>query len=312
MPQSPVTIESPGNINTPIQLLRHPTLDEYGVEVWVKRDDLIHPFISGNKWRKLKYIVQDMRLKQKDHLVTFGGPWSNHVLASACAGASFGFKTTAFIRGEVVKNPVLTMSKLFGMELIFTDRTSYRDPEALYMQFLKAKGWDGSKQYLLKQGGHHPLALNGCAEIVLDLPFEPDQIICACGTGTTLAGISSGIQMAISTSVLNKAPKLIGISVVGQTEKLEDAILALNAETQFEINYEYHFGGYAKTKPALLDFVTDFCSNTGILIEPVYTGKLFYGIFDQIRKGNIKRNEKVLAIHTGGLTGILGMHEKWS
>lgn len=296
---------------TPVQLIQHPLLKEYGIELYVKRDDMIHPLISGNKWRKLKYIIQDMMAVKKKYLVTFGGAWSNHILATACAGATFGFKTVGFIRGEEVQNPVLTVAKLFGMELIFTDRTQYRTPQTVFEDYL-SKVANPNEYYFLEQGGQHPLAIKGCEEIIKNLPFVPNQIYCACGTGTTLAGLALGLSSTQENDKLEtKNTRLFGIPVIGQGDLLREDILALNPKACFELLSAYHFGGYAKTKPELLNFISDFCRHTGILIEPIYTGKLFYAIFDQIKQGKITSNQKILAIHTGGLTSFLGMYEKW-
>lgn len=299
--------------DTPVQLIRHPLLTKNQIELWVKRDDLIHPFISGNKWRKLKYIVQEMEKQNKKHLVTFGGPWSNHILAAACAGASFGFRTTAFIRGESVKNPVLAMAKIFGMELIFTDRASFRNPEGLFDGYKEAAGPHQPEDlFYLRQGGHHQLALKGCAEILENLPFSFDKIFCACGTGTTLAGLAMGIAKKRNRDPkFGDGPDLVGIPVIGGGDSLQSEIAALYPEAEFRLLSEYAFGGYARTKHELTAFISDFCSQTGILIEPVYTGKLFYAIFDQINRNEIPKGHRILAIHTGGLTGILGMYEKW-
>ncbi len=283
---------------TPLTSLRGFGLEEYGVSLDMKRDDLIHPFISGNKWRKLKYLLDDARSQQKRVLVTFGGAWSNHLLATACAGALFGFGTIGFVRGdEKVSNPLLAMCRMYGMELRFVDRGRYRNKRMLFDELT------AEELYFVDEGGYAAGALAGCAEVVQELTTEYDHIFCACGTGTTLAGLSLGLQRAGCSTQLHGVPVLAG------GEFIAENIRELYTDAVFQLHTDYHFGGYAKTKPELLQFIRTFCSQTGILIEPVYTGKLCYAVLDLIRAGNFERGSKILILHTGGMTGIMGMHE---
>lgn len=304
---------------TPLTSLSGFGLEEYGVSLDMKRDDLIHPFISGNKWRKLKYLLKDARSQQKRVLVTFGGAWSNHLLATACAGALFGFGTIGFVRGdEKVSNPLLAMCRMYGMELRFVDRGRYRDKRMLFDELAATEARptgpvsgnvSGSDRmtaedlYFVDEGGYAAGALAGCAEIVQELTTEYDHIFCACGTGTTLAGLSLGLQQAGCSTQLHGVPVLAG------GEFIAENIRELYTDAVFQLHTDYHFGGYAKTKPELLQFIRTFCSQTGILIEPVYTGKLCYAVLDLIRMGNFERGCKILILHTGGMTGIMGMHE---
>ncbi|MEC3880872.1 1-aminocyclopropane-1-carboxylate deaminase/D-cysteine desulfhydrase [Parapedobacter sp. 10938] len=293
----------PFDIHSPVETLDFSLFDDKSLIVDIKRDDKIHPFISGNKWRKLKYVLQSARHEGKTHLVTFGGAWSNHLLATACAGATFGFKTTGFVRGEAVSNPNLSLCKVYGMELHFVDRTAYRDKHLLYEQHTA----HDPHAYFVDEGGYSPEGAKGCAEIIDELPHPYDHIFCACGTGTTIAGLHAGCKSrALATQVH-------GISVLAGGDFIPDAVRALYPAMpldQLTSHTDYHFGGYAKTSPVLSAFIREFTGQTGILIEPVYTGKLLYGVFDLVQRDYFERGDRILIIHTGGLTGILGLHEQ--
>lgn len=280
-----------------------PFYEEHGVRVFVKRDDLIHPYISGNKWRKLKYPLQQAKKDGKSLLVTFGGAWSNHLLATACVGARFGFRTYGFVRGEVIDNPVLKLCQLFGMKLNFVDREHYRDKEALFDTHFG----NSEEAYFVDEGGYGVLAAQGCAEITNELHRIYDHCFCACGTGTTLAGLALGINAHQWTTTLHGVPVLKG----GDFIRDEIAELGVSNATDIRLHLDYHFGGYAKTKPELIEFIKTFTRQTAILIEPTYTGKLFYAVHELIVQKQIARGSTVLVVHTGGLTGLLGMLDKF-
>lgn len=288
-------------VYSPVEQILFPLFTQKGVKVFVKRDDLIHPYISGNKWRKLKYILRDAENRNKKHLITFGGAYSNHLLACACAAAKFGFKSTGIVRGEEVRNEILLFSRLLGMNLRFTDRESYRDKAGLFQKHFE----DDQDAYFIDEGGAGKLAAMGCSELIGELAEEYDHIFCAAGTGTTAAGILSGIASHSLSSQMHIIPVLKGV------EYLKSEIQNLSGFSSFEFHTDYHFGGYAKTSPELLAFIQNFCSNTGILIDPVYTGKMFYSIFDMVSKDHFKPGTKILAIHTGGASGISGMAERF-
>lgn len=292
------------NFYSPEQKISLPDWQKKSVHVSIKRDDLIHPFISGNKWRKLKFNIQAALAQNKNHLVTFGGAWSNHILATACAGATFGLKTTAFLRADIgINNPVLAMCRLFGMELIYTDRSAYKNKSALF----ETNFHQNPDAYFIDEGGHGPLGSQGCEEIVSSLLDTYDHIFCACGTGTTLAGI----QHAVSTSGL--ATQVHGIPVLKGGDFIQDEIQKIHPNiSAVTLHTDYHFGGYAKTKPELIQFIEQFVSRTGIMIEPTYTGKLFFALDDLIAQDYFKTNARILVIHTGGLTGFLGMYERFN
>lgn len=288
---------------SPLQRLEDDFLTGKGIELYIKRDDMIHPEIQGNKWRKLKYNLFEARLNNIHTLLTFGGPYSNHIYATAAAGRLFHFKTIGIIRGEEheVLSPTLQFAASRGMELYYMDRESYRqkdDPtniESLRTQI--------GNFYLVPEGGTNALAVEGASEIIgeIDVPF--DYICTGCGTGGTLAGLVSGLKgekKAIGFSSLKGADTL--------TPKVKELVNYVTGfdYTNFNINFDYHFGGYAKVNPELIAFIKDFKLRYKIQLEPVYTGKMFYGLFDMIKKGEFAKGSRIVALHTGGLQGLSG------
>lgn len=285
------------DLYSPLQKISHPQLSQ----LWIKRDDLIDPYISGNKWRKLKYILKEVAKTGKTHLVTFGGAYSNHLVATAAAASRSGLKATAFVRAEQVENEMLVLCKLYGMELIFTDREAYKDKQACYdLHFA-----EDQDSYFINEGGACPQAILGCAEIINELPADIDHIFCAAGTGTTAAGLLSGIQQAGLKTRLHVIPVLKG----GEFIREEIARFVPLTE-QLILHTDYHFGGYAKTKPELFNFMQQFIAGTGILIDPVYTAKMCFALYDLTRNNYFQKNEKIVMLHTGGLLGIMGMKDK--
>lgn len=262
---------------------------------------MIHPFISGNKWRKLKYNLILAEQQHKRKLLTFGGAWSNHLLATACAAATYGYQAKAFVRGQELDNAVLSMCKLFGMELIFVDRGRYRDKKALFESLP-----DKEAYYFIDEGGAGVEATKGCEELIMELERPYDHIFCAAGTGTTAAGLAMGIATAQAATQLHVVPVLKGASFI----ELEMAALGAPL-SHSTLHGDYHFGGYAKTKPELIQFVKDFVAHTGIMIEPTYTGKALYAMHDLIAQDYFEENSNILFIHSGGLTGLLGMLDKF-
>jgi 1-aminocyclopropane-1-carboxylate deaminase len=288
-------------INSPLEEIFNPLFNLKEIELFIKRDDMIHPFISGNKWRKLKYILQEAVALQKQHLVTFGGAHSNHLLATACAAAKFGFSSTGIVRGEPVESPTIFLSKLFGMQLIFEDRESYLDKNGLFKKHFN----NNPNAYFIDEGGSGSLGAKGCSELIDELPEVFDHIFCAAGTGTTAAGILLGISSKSLNSKMHVVPVLKG------ADFLKQDIENLVKGSFFEFHSAYHFGGYAKTSDELLKFIKDFTTSTGILIDPVYTGKLLFAIYDLISKDYFARGSRILMVHTGGTTGTLGMANRF-
>lgn len=289
-------------IFSPIHAWHHPVFTKKKLNVFIKRDDLIHPLISGNKWRKLKYVLQEAHRQQKSHLVTFGGAFSNHLLATAAAGAKFGFKTTGFVRGEEVQNNTLFLCRLHGMNLIFTDRESYRNKPALFQSYFA----DNEQAYFIDEGGASSEAVKGCSELVKELPVTYDHIFCACGTGTTAAGIITGLQQQQAQSTFHAVPVFKN---GGFMQQEIDAYL--DTPASYQVHTAYHFGGYAKTTPELINFIKSFVSSTGILIEPVYTAKVLYAVLDLATQNYFQPESNILVIHSGGVFGLLGLKEKF-
>ena len=290
-------------IYSPEHQLQDSLFDEQGLSVFIKRDDLIHPIISGNKWRKLKYVLIRAQAENKQRLVTFGGAYSNHLLATAAAAARFGFRATGFVRGEEVNNDTLFLCRLHGMDLRFADRDSYRDKRALFEKYFG----DDAGAFFIDEGGASPEGAKGCSELVDELTAQYDHVFCACGTGTTAAGIINGLNRNQLNTRFHAVPVLKGGDFMqAEIEKY------LTGTAGFSLHTDYHFGGYGKTTPELIDFIKDFVAKTGILIEPIYTGKMLYALYDLARKNHFKPGSKILAIHTGGLWGLLGMKEKFS
>lgn len=289
-------------IFSPVHQWHHPLLTDKGLNVFIKRDDLIHPIISGNKWRKLKHILLKARAEHKTHLVTFGGAYSNHLLATAAAAAQFGFKATGIVRGEQVSNDTLFLCKLHGMQILFTNREQYRNKPQLFEQYFG----HNNEAFFIDEGGASPEAAQGCSELIDELPRTYDHLFCACGTGTTAAGILNGLQLHSLPTQFNAVPVFKnGIFMHAEIERF------LTTPAPYHLHTDYHFGGYAKTTPALIQFIQQFTASTGILIEPVYTGKMLYAILDLATKDFFKPGNNILAVHSGGIWGVLGMKDKF-
>lgn len=289
-------------IFSPVHEVKHPLLDEKGVYLYLKRDDLIHPIISGNKWRKLKYLLKKADDGSRRHLVTFGGAYSNHLLATAAAAAQFGFKATGIVRGEEVDNTHLFLCRLYGMDLIFTDRESYRDKLSLFDKYFG----NNPEAIFIDEGGASAEGALGCSEMVDELMDSYHHIFCACGTGTTAAGIINGISNNYMQTEFHGIPVLKnGDFLTAEIDRY------LNQPSTYHLHTDYHFGGYAKTTQELINFIQQFVAATGILIEPVYTGKMLYAIFDLAARDYFEPGAKIMAVHTGGMLGILGMNHKF-
>jgi len=267
----------------------------------IKRDDLLHPFVSGNKFRKLKFQIAHIKKNNIKTALTFGGAFSNHIAALAAAGKLHSFKTIGVIRGEELENKslnsTLSYAKDQGMKLHFVSRTQYKNKASLgFLMQLKEKF---GNFYMIPEGGTNELAVKGCEEIVTPTEAKYDYICVAVGTGGTLAGIVNSLgphQTAIGFSVLQ-----------GTFQK--SVVQNFTSNTNYKIIDSYNFDGYAKIDQDLIRFINQFKKEQQIQLDPIYTGKLFYGIFDLIKKGLFKKNSRILAIHTGGLQGIAGMNE---
>jgi 1-aminocyclopropane-1-carboxylate deaminase/D-cysteine desulfhydrase-like pyridoxal-dependent ACC family enzyme len=303
--------------DSPLQRLQSTFLDRADIQLYVKRDDLIHPQFGGNKWRKLKYNLVHARENQFDTLLTFGGAWSNHIYATAAAAKHFGFNSIGIIRGEkhTPLNPTLSFAKKCGMQLHYITRAEYRQKhEDHYLEKLKQ---EFGNVYLLPEGGSNALAVKGCKEIVDEINYEIsspfDVICCASGTGATLAGLVRAIepeQSAIGFSALKGGDFLRDDveTFLMRTEQEDVNTSADNARSNWTIEQRFHFGGYAKTDDELIDFMQRFQSQYGIELDAVYTGKMFYGLFKLIESGAFKPGTVIVAVHSGGLQGNKGFN----
>lgn len=298
-------------IQTPIQEINLQKFNISGIKLFIKRDDLIHPSLSGNKWYKLKYNLLEATKKNLNTLLTFGGAYSNHINAVAFAGKNLGMNTIGIIRGEehLPLNPTLDFAKNSGMKIFYISRNEYRHKnDSDFIDHLKNRFGDF---YLIPSGGTNDLAVKGCEEIIKNINIDFDVVVVPVGTGGTLAGIVKGLK-------IQKDKKAIGIAVLKNAGFLNDVVLELAGEnileenkSNWEILLNYHFGGYAKFNKSLLDFINQFKEYTGIQLDPVYTGKMIYGVIDLIDKEYIDKGSKIVAIHTGGLQGISGFYERF-
>jgi len=270
---------------------------ETSIELFVKREDVLHAEISGNKFRKLKYNLHEAQRLGFSRLLTFGGAYSNHIAAVAAAGRIFGFESIGIIRGDELANKFMdneTLKLAFenGMRFDFVTRTDYRDKMSEnFIEKLRLKFGDF---YMIPEGGTNALAVKGCEEILVEDDVNFNYLCCAIGTGGTISGI-------INNSSENQ--KVLGFPALKESF-LQDEISAYVSKNNWNLIRDYHFGGYAKTTPELLDFVENFNQNQNFKIEPIYTGKMFFGLFDMIKNNYFKPGSKILAIHTGGLQGL--------
>lgn len=293
----------------PLQQVNVDFLEEKNIQLFVLREDLIHPTISGNKWRKLFYNLQEAKNDGKNQLLTFGGAYSNHIAATAAAGKQFGFKTISIIRGEehLPLNPTLQLAVENGMQLKYISRSLYKEEKynTSFLQEMKAEFGDF---YLIPEGGSNAFAVKGCTEILKNINIDYDVICCACGTGGTITGV---------IAAANETKEIIGFPALKGGEFLKNDIQQLLADyqQQFDIKINvknwslitgYHFGGYAKTNTELIDFVNDFYQKQNIPLDLIYTGKMLYGILHLAKTSSKFNGKKIVAVHTGGLQGNKG------
>lgn len=281
---------------SPLHELQDDRLTRAGVRLYLKRDDLINPHIPGNKWRKLEYNLEAAKKQGHHTLLTFGGAHSNHIRATAAAGHYFGFATVGVIRGEehLPLNMSLEYAAHLGMRLTYMDRATYREkmnPEILanlHSQF--------GEFYLLPEGGSNSNALRGCAEIPKEISQPFDVICCPCGTGGTLAGMAYR---------LNSRQRALGFSVLRGGEFLARQVTDLQSEAfsdvtgNWSVDYNFHFGGFAKRKPALDAFIADFQRRHELTLDWIYVAKMMYGIFTLAARGFFSAGTKVVAVITG-------------
>ncbi|MEO8532176.1 MAG: pyridoxal-phosphate dependent enzyme [Flavobacterium sp.] len=273
------------------------------ISLSIKREDLIHPFVSGNKFRKLKYNLLQAEAENKKTLLTFGGAFSNHIAAVAFAGKEKGFKTIGIIRGDelldkIEQNPTLKFAQENGMQFEFVSREDYRlKNEISFLENLKQKFGDF---YLVPEGGTNALAVKGCEEILTGEDAVFNYVCCAVGTGGTISGL-------INSAVPNQ--KILGFPAL-KGDFLKDEIRIFAKKDNWDLISDYHFGGYGKINLELIEFINAFFDENKVPLDPIYTGKMFFGVIDLIHKNYFPAHSKILLIHTGGLQGIEGMNLK--
>nr|WP_315246978.1 pyridoxal-phosphate dependent enzyme [uncultured Flavobacterium sp.] len=271
------------------------------ISLTIKREDLIHPFVSGNKFRKLKYNLLQAKAENKTTLLTFGGAFSNHIAAVAYAGKEQGIKTIGIIRGDelfdkIQENPTLKFAQENGMQFEFVSRENYRlKSDESYIENLKEKFGDF---YLVPEGGTNELAVKGCEEILTEEDSVFNYVCCAVGTGGTISGL---INSALSNQKILGFPALKG-------DFLNDEIRIFAQKDNWNLISDYHFGGYGKINLELIEFINAFFEENKVPLDPIYTGKMVFGVIDLIHKNYFPPHSKILLIHTGGLQGIEGMN----
>jgi 1-aminocyclopropane-1-carboxylate deaminase len=271
------------------------------IHVSIKREDLIHPIVSGNKFRKLKYNLIEAKNQNKTKILTFGGAFSNHIAAVAFAGKENGFETIGIIRGEelfnkILENPTLKFAQECGMQFEFVSRNQYQNKNNIeFLDYLQNKYGD---YYLIPEGGTNELAVKGCEEILTNQDTEFDFICTCVGTGGTISGL-------INSS--NQNQKFLGFPAL-KGNFLQDEIRIFAKNNNWQLIHDYHFGGYGKVSDELIIFMNDFSSEYKVLLDPIYTAKMVFGILDLINKNYFPENSRILMIHSGGLQGINGIN----
>jgi 1-aminocyclopropane-1-carboxylate deaminase/D-cysteine desulfhydrase-like pyridoxal-dependent ACC family enzyme len=295
-----------------LQDIPEPIAEQNGVRLRLLRDDLVHPELPGNKWRKLRLNLQEAQQLGHQTLLTFGGAYSNHLAAVAAAGRLYGFQTIGIVRGEATEqlNSTLVQCVTDGMHLHFVSREAYRQrQEPDWQAELLARF---GPAYVIPEGGTNSLAVQGCAGLVteLDASSEPyETLAVACGTCGTLAGLVVGLagrKQAVGISALKGS----GDSLRNEVHRLTEQV-AGQRYTNWELRTEFHFGGYARYSAPLMAFVQQFYQRHRIVLDPVYTGKLLYGVLSLVEQGYFQRGSTVVAVHSGGLQGWGGFEERF-
>lgn len=288
---------------SPIERINDPFFYKKGLEVFIKRDDLIHPYIMGNKWRKLKYNLKHAQKQHFEGILTLGGAFSNHIAATAAACSENKLKSIGIIRGEELNpqsNATLRFASGQGMQLRFVSRETYRTlrntPTALQNQY--------PEYFVLPEGGTNHLAIRGCAELVEELTDQYDYLILPVGTGGTMAGLLKGMK---------GSGQLIGVSSL-KGDFIKDEFKELTKAHHIPyINYQiinrFHFGGYGRVNDELIRFINRTKQNIGLLFDPIYTAKMYFGVRQLAEERFFGSGSRLLIVHTGGLQGIAGYNE---
>ncbi|MDO6444748.1 pyridoxal-phosphate dependent enzyme [Colwellia sp. 1_MG-2023] len=292
-----------------LQTLQHPLFEQYQLHVQIKRDDLIDPIISGNKWRKLKYNLKHVKENGYKGIISFGGAYSNHIHALAFACKQHDLLAIGVIRGEAhfAENFTLSKAKQWGMALKFVDRITYRKRDTV--EYLQQLSQQYPGYFIVPEGGSNTLALKGVAEICHELNQQThyDTLLTPVGSAGTLSGLIAGD---------NNQHKILGIAVLKQTDYLANEVRALLNDkvdrlfNNWQILNDYHDGGYAKFSPESLKKLQDFSAITGVPFEPIYSGKMILALLDLITINYFPPRHKIVLLHTGGLQGLGGLIEQ--
>lgn len=328
-----------------------------GIQLCIRREDNIHSFasnkfvsnkafgnkVSGNKYRKLIYNLLKAQTQKQQQVLTFGGAYSNHIAATACAAQALGLKSIGVIRGDelqtlfkedknafLAQNPTLAVADDMGMRFYFVSRKKYRHKhEADFIKHLKNTFGDC---YVIPEGGTNALAVKGCEEIISHQDIQDyDVICCAVGTGGTIAGLINQLQhyhLQNQTNFLSLPCQILGFSALNVAKSLTaspttkpklltdinaliDQKHAMKVDRHWQVNFDFTFGGYAKVTDDLVAFINQFKAHHQIPLDPIYTGKMLYGIYTLAKQGYFnKKHTRILAIHTGGLQGIAGINQR--
>lgn len=294
------------NLPSPLQELHHPSFEEKDIKVWIKRDDLIHEEISGNKWRKLSLNIEKFQQGKFEKIITFGGPYANHIAATAAACRELSIPSIGYIRGQELSyksNDTLKKAHQDGMELIFISRSAYAQRNEKEFQLKIQEKHENN--LLIPEGGSNFHGVMGCVEIVKELPVEPNYLITACGTGTTAAGLLMGTSDTI----------VVGVPVLKGGDFIRENVIELlqysgfieediqEAMQRFQLETGYHFGGYGKWTEDLTKMIRQVESEFSMYLDQVYTGKMFYAFKDMMDKNMFPTGSNIVLLHTGGLQG---------
>lgn len=281
---------------TPIQKINAQFFVKAGVHVFMKRDDLIHPFISGNKWRKLKYNILSFKKGEKACIITFGGAYSNHLIATAAACAMNGIPSVGIVRGDELNptsNFVLRLCEEYGMRLEFVSRSHYKEKSELIKNYYQLNG------HVIPEGGANDEGRRGCGEILSNYD-RFDHVVVPVGTATTMTGLIQGSK---------GVSHIHGIAALVNALYLEDEVRRHTKLNNWTLHKDYSYGGFGSLSAQQIEFNKTFTTETGILLDPIYTGKMMRALVELVKNGVIQKGQKVLCVHTGGFTGLLS--EKW-
>ena len=293
------------NIPSPITKISSNFLDKKSINIFIKRDDLIHNVVSGNKWRKLKYNLQQARKNGYNSVLSFGGAYSNHLHALSFAANQMNFNSIGVIRGDKCEkmNQTLSFCKDKNMRFHYLDRSTYRNSKYSRDVLITLQNLFGDF-YMIPEGGNNLFGVQGCEEILKEVNIDFDYILCSVGTGCTAAGLIKSIR---------SSQQFLGFSPFKKVEEQKKNIFNYcNSHlTNWDILADYHFGGFNKFNDNLIKFIRQFYLDYNIQLDIIYMGKLFYALFDLIKSDFFAKKTTILILHSGGLQGLQGFNFKY-